>query len=575
MVDKSSHIKQRKLRSDVWSHFEKYKDEDEKDWARCNLCNKDFDGSSRSGTTHLRNHFKSCQRKKRGGGGAKSAEAAIAIKEKTVMDQQLSHLDMTRMIIKQRITSQISINAADIMDVYYQEKEKLRKYFEKLSCRFSLTIDKVEFRDKCAYLMVCFIDDDWKLKKKIISFEHIEDNQNFGKALKNMLLEWGIENNISSMIKFQTIYHDKCVISSNEREKWFSGQVLRVESIDYICDKVLDNIRRSHDNCINKLFSYIRKTSSQNGNFQIAIERVKSLGKEVTAEVIPTKQELKLKWEYWCNTAGLSKIALGLREAFFELEDMDPDFKSINLTKEQWDQVTALHNCYEDLIDTAFLNHWRNYQTANMYFPMICSLYTKSLLLAKHKVWFNQVECYGLGFKSKADKYWCEYKLVLAVAAVLDPWFKMNIVKHWYIKIYGGECEAQGANNFKSCTSGSQQTNSFIPYKMVDLSGKMCKSSHDPNNIQSLDSELHLYLKKVKSPLIENFDILRWWRDNTQNFLMLAKMARNFLSIQISQLSYDERCEMRLRSQLCMRTWILAWSERLTYAQKAGWGCKI
>ncbi|KAL5781260.1 hypothetical protein ACOSP7_006289 [Xanthoceras sorbifolium] len=123
MVGKSSHIKQRKLRSDVWSHFEKYKDKDEKDWARCNLCNKDFDGSSRSGTTHLRNHFKSCQRKKRGGGGAKSAEAAIAIKEKTVMDQQLSHLDMTRMIIKQRITSQISINAADIMDVYYQEKE--------------------------------------------------------------------------------------------------------------------------------------------------------------------------------------------------------------------------------------------------------------------------------------------------------------------------------------------------------------------------------------------------------------------------------------------------------------------
>ncbi|KAL5851255.1 hypothetical protein ACOSQ3_006373 [Xanthoceras sorbifolium] len=66
MVGKSSHIKQRKLRSDVWRHFEKYKDKDGEVWAKCNLCNKDFDGSSRSGTTHLRNHYNSCQKKRNG-----------------------------------------------------------------------------------------------------------------------------------------------------------------------------------------------------------------------------------------------------------------------------------------------------------------------------------------------------------------------------------------------------------------------------------------------------------------------------------------------------------------------------
>ncbi|KAL5848401.1 hypothetical protein ACOSQ4_006414 [Xanthoceras sorbifolium] len=137
-------IKERKLRSEVWKHFEK-----DKDRARCNLCKKDFDGSSLKGTTHLRNHYESCQRKKRGGGGDKSDEAAIAIKEKTVVDQQLRHLDTTRIIIKQGITSPNSINAADIMDVYNQEKEKLRKYFEKLSYRYSLQINQVGFY--CSY----------------------------------------------------------------------------------------------------------------------------------------------------------------------------------------------------------------------------------------------------------------------------------------------------------------------------------------------------------------------------------------------------------------------------------------
>ncbi|KAH7572910.1 hypothetical protein JRO89_XS03G0032300 [Xanthoceras sorbifolium] len=436
---KSSHIRQRKMGSDVWRHFEKYKDEDGKVRARCNLCKRDFDGSSRMGTTRLRNHYESCQRKKRGGGGDKSDEAASAIKEKAVMDQQLNHLDTTRMIIKRGIRSGDSINAADIMDVYNLEKEKLRKYFKKLRCRFYLKADEVRYGGDYSCLTVSFIDDDWKLKKKIISFKHIEAVHNFGEYLKNVLLEWGIKNDISSMINMT--YHDKYVISANEIENWFSGRV----------------------------YALMIPLMIFNGNFPIAIEIAKSLGKEVTAEVIPSKQDLILNWKQWLNTGGLLNIALGLKEAFFVLKNMDLDFKSINLTKEQWDQVRVIYECYEDLTDVAFLDH---YETANRYFPII-------------------------------------------FAAVLDPRFKMDIVQHWYKKIYGDECEAQltvftdyfinvyneyarGANNFKLYTSGSQQTNSSISYEMLDFSGKLCKSSYDHDNVQSLNSELHLYLNKAE-----------------------------------------------------------------------------
>ncbi|KAL5818411.1 hypothetical protein ACOSQ4_022253 [Xanthoceras sorbifolium] len=82
-LDKSSHIKQKKLRS----YFLKYKD-------------KNFDGLSRSGTTHLKNHFKSCQRKTSGGGGggAGGGEAAgnltnpiAMIANHVILDQQLNH----------------------------------------------------------------------------------------------------------------------------------------------------------------------------------------------------------------------------------------------------------------------------------------------------------------------------------------------------------------------------------------------------------------------------------------------------------------------------------------------------
>ncbi|KAH7565860.1 hypothetical protein JRO89_XS08G0027500 [Xanthoceras sorbifolium] len=436
--------KQRKLRSDVWRHFEKYKDNDGKDWAKCNLCSKVFDGSSRSGTTRLRNHFKSCQRKASGGGGAGGVEAAgnltnpVAIKENNVI---LDHLDATRLLIEGGELSPNSIELAELMDVYNQDKEKLCKYFQRLSCRFSLTINQVQNEDNI-YLMVHFIDDDWNLKELIIGLKLIEDNQDFKKYLKNVLLEWGIHNNISSMVKIPN--DDTYVMSCNEIVNWFSSQGV------------------------------------------------------------------------------LSR----------------------DLTKEEWDRTRDLHECYQDFTAYAFVSHRLRYNTANMYFPLICNIYMRSLVLAKHEVSFDDHDSYGT-IKRDVHEYWSEYNFVLAIAAVLDPRFKMDIVKRWYKKIYGDKCEeyltiftdyfnsvyneyAKGAN------LGSQETNSSISYKMLDPLGKKCESSHDSDHIQSLNSELHQYLNEVKFPLMEDFDILEWWRNNNRYFPILSKMARDFLSMQIS-----------------------------------------
>ncbi|TXG68884.1 hypothetical protein EZV62_003819 [Acer yangbiense] len=261
----------------------------------------------------------------------------------------------------------------------------------------------------------------------------------------------------------------------------------------------------------------ISETSSKNETFQIAKDRAKSLCKEVTAEVIPTKQQLEDMKPSWNDEndsiVDLLEIALGFKEAFSELENMDPDFKSINLTKEQWDHIRDIYECYEDLTDESFLNHWSSYKTANMYFPMLCSLYKNALVwLKKQKIglYSDEDECFT--FTKHMDRNWSQSNLVLAVAAVLDPRFKMDVVKYWYKKIYGSEYP----------------------------SGKPCESSHDLDHVRSLNFELHLYLEGVKFPLIEDFDILEWWRVNTQYFPTLARMARDFLAIQISGLSPDE-----------------------------------
>ncbi|TXG68873.1 hypothetical protein EZV62_003808 [Acer yangbiense] len=512
----SSQMKKRKLRSDVWEHFHKSKDKDGNDRARCNLCDKDFDGSSKKGTSHLRNHFKSCQ-KRRNGAGDKPAEAGnsmnpIAIEKKSVMDQQLDNLDLTRMILKYCVAS---LDSTQELHAYNEERKKLCKYFEKLLCRFCLTIDKVPTWINEFYFCftVYFIDDDWKLKRNIIGFIHTGDDQTALKCLKKVLLEWGINKNISSMVN-NTLYYDMWNV--NEREIPFIGQGSLLFNGTLLCIDSLKIISYSYY----VILFYIKKTlhgrmtitetSSKNETFRIAKDGAKSLGKEVTAEGIPTKQQL---------------------------EDIDHE---------------ALET-YEDLTDESFLKHW-SYKTANMYFPMLCSLYKKALvLLKKQKIGlYSDGKNLCFSFTKHMERNWCQSNLVLAVAAVLDPRFKMDVVKYWYKKIYGSECETQLTtftnyfigvyNEYEKGTKDEKI--SSISYKMLDPSGKPHKSSHDLDHVRSPNFELDLYLEDVKFPLIEDFDILKWWQVNAQYFPTLARMARDFLAIQISGLPSDEMDEI-------------------------------
>ena len=53
------------MKSKVWDEFTKYKGEDGMDRAVCSICAKEFDGSSKKGTTHLKNHLERCRTKRR------------------------------------------------------------------------------------------------------------------------------------------------------------------------------------------------------------------------------------------------------------------------------------------------------------------------------------------------------------------------------------------------------------------------------------------------------------------------------------------------------------------------------
>ncbi|KDO50767.1 hypothetical protein CISIN_1g015846mg [Citrus sinensis] len=111
--------KGKKLKSKVWDVFTKYKGEDGMDWAKCSICEKEFDGSSKKGTTHLKNHLQRCRanykRKEAGTGGDddKSVKTMpIVIKEKSVKDSFDAVPEASRCHLLGELESELSVSTS-------------------------------------------------------------------------------------------------------------------------------------------------------------------------------------------------------------------------------------------------------------------------------------------------------------------------------------------------------------------------------------------------------------------------------------------------------------------------------
>ena len=82
----------------------------------------------------------------------------------------------------------------DIMALYAAEKQKLKKYFMDSHQTVSLTTDTWTSAKLQNYMVLTahYIDIDWKLNKKIISFVLVDSHKGeaIGKALDKLVIEW-------------------------------------------------------------------------------------------------------------------------------------------------------------------------------------------------------------------------------------------------------------------------------------------------------------------------------------------------------------------------------------------------
>ncbi|KAL5552570.1 hypothetical protein UlMin_039971 [Ulmus minor] len=360
---------------------------------------------------------------------------------------------------------------ADIFKMFEAEKHKFQRVLESNSSRVAITTDMwTASNQKRGYMAITahFIDESWVLQDRIIRFMYMpspHDAENLGDALMECLLDWNIER------KLLTLTLDNC--STNDA------------MVNVMLDKLdksllLVNGKLLHMRCAAHILNLIVKKGLEN-LFGSGVERIRESISFWTATPkrsekfeesvrhlnIPCSKVLSLDIKTrWNSTYLMLSTALIYKDAFSRLRQREPQYRKLG--------------------------------------PKLPTMV------------------------DKFEKYWLDIHGILALAVVLDPRYKMDLVDFQFTRIYGKE-EAQSyskkvldmcydlVSQYQAIQSKEDDLDSFSNFSCVDedvdplsdydmyISIKK-RSRSGP----SKKTEMDLYLDEEVLPRNANFDILCW-----------------------------------------------------------------
>ncbi|XVF18464.1 hypothetical protein REPUB_Repub11eG0023600 [Reevesia pubescens] len=492
-------------------------------------------------------------------------------------DQERSRLDLARMIILhgyplamvehvgfkvfvknlQPLFDVVPNNTIErsCMEIYGKERQKVYDMLSKLQGRINLSVEMWSSPENSNYLCLTahYIDDDWKLQKKILNFvtldsSHTEDM--LSEVIIKCLMDWDIESKLFAMTFDDCSTNDDIILRikeqiSENRPRLSNGQLLDVRSAAHVLNSIVQDAIEALQVVIQKIrgsVRYVKSSQSIQGKFN---EIAQQTG-------INSQKSLVLDCPFrWDSTYIMLETAVEYRNAFCHVPELDPD---LALSDEEWEWASSITGYLKLFIEIINVFSGNKCPTANIYFPEICHVHIQLIEWCKSPDTF--LSSLAAKMKTKFDKYWSKCSLPLAVAAILDPRFKMKLVEYYYSQIYGStalERIKEVSNGIKElfnaysiCSNlidqGSALPGSSLPSSSNDSRDRLKgfdKFLHETSQSQSATSDLDKYLDEPVFPRNCDFSILNWWRVHTPSYPILSMMARDVLGTPMSTVAWE------------------------------------
>ncbi|XP_040374592.1 zinc finger BED domain-containing protein RICESLEEPER 2-like [Rosa chinensis] len=216
------------------------------------------------------------------------------------------------------------------LKMYQSKKEELRK---ELSCHcVCLTTDTWTSLQNINYMVLTahFIDNGWKLHKRVLNFCVISNHQGvtIGRILESCLRAWSIDRVLTISVdnasaNKHAIDYIRDKMNDWEKSAIFGGKYLHVRCLAHIVNLIVRSALHLLDKSVSSIRNavrYVRSSSSRLDAFRSCIEKEVGDCKRICVLDVPTR---------WNSTYIMLETVLELRKAFDRLKhDEDSKYTS-------------------------------------------------------------------------------------------------------------------------------------------------------------------------------------------------------------------------------------------------------
>ncbi|KAL8046698.1 hypothetical protein ABFX02_08G192756 [Erythranthe guttata] len=492
-------------------------------------------------------------------------------------DQERSRLDLARMIMLHgyplamvdhvgfkifvknlQPMFEVNNNSAveiDCMAIYEKEKQKVYDAIHYLHGRISLSLDMWGSPESSEYISLTanFIDEDWRLQKKMLNFISLDPSHTddvLSEVIIKSLTDWTIDRKLFSMTFDDCSAYEIMVFKikdwlSQNRPLLKGGELFDVRCVTHLLKSIVQEVMESCRDLIHKIRECIRHVKST----QALLAKFNEISEQVG---ISSGRRLILDCPMqWNSTYMMIVSALEYRAAFCLLQEHDHSY-SKTLTETEWEWACSIAGYLKVLLEFTNVVVGSKYPTTNIFFPEICDLHIQLNEWCKTPDDF--LSSVALKMKLKFDTYWSKCSLVLAIATILDPRFKMKLVEYYFKQIYGSAASDQIKevsaglrelfNEYSMSPSSFDQDSNLLGGSLASSSGGsrdklkgFDKFLFETSQSQNISSDLDKYLEELVFPRNCDFSILNWWKVHTPRYPILSMMARDVLGIPVSTLA--------------------------------------
>ncbi|XP_010490052.1 PREDICTED: zinc finger BED domain-containing protein RICESLEEPER 2-like [Camelina sativa] len=472
---------------------------------------------------------------------------------------------------------------SDIYTMFLRHKEALKELFSKKQ-RVSMPTDIwVAPTTSCSYMVVTahWIDRDWKLQKRIISFKPVtyHKGDTIAEHLVACLEEWGIE-------KVFTVTVDNA--KGNDKALRVFTDALIMRGPDALVSNVRDGKRSIVS--IRNAIKYVRSSGDRLKSFLLRVD-TGNVGRGSLCLDVATR---------WNSTYLMLTAAIKFRVAFEKMLTEDKLYNDYFMETEEngettgdeaelngqkrvgpptfadWDQVQRLVKFLKIFFNCTLSFSATKSVTSTFCYNEIVTIERNLINLSTNGDVLLKTE--AMMMRSKFEKY-CDGLLnmnpLVIIASVFDPRNKMQFAGLCFDKLY--RKDSVESTHLRSSIKGVMKklyaeyvmklslSESGVP-TTAGVGTDLVVSANDLFDLSDEDgyermdtlysemvaeitneecsSELDIYLlekpvPRTPSALGLDFDVLSWWGRNSSKFPVLSELARDILAVQVSSVASE------------------------------------